>query len=1104
MTPGRGKDLVALAALSAAALLGAWLFLRTRLELGAAWTDGVRRWGTTSGEEIRHAIWDRPRPWPGSEDGRDPALSPDGRWLVFAVGERGLNAELWAAELEGDGPLEAHPLAGLNSPVDDLAPVFAAGALYFASDRTGGAGGLDLWRVPYRDGSFAAPEPLEPGINTPADECDPAPLPGTDALLLSSNRSRAARADFELYRAERDASGGGFRCSPLDELNTPFDEREPALAPDGRCLYFSSDRGGQRGFDLWRSVRADERWLPPEPVPNMSGPLSERGPFVSADGFELWLELETEPGARALARARSLELFRLPPPRLSLQELLLLAAFLLLALLAFLSKRWRALDILYKCFLVSLLLHLLLLLYLRTVHPRSKSFERGGEEESVHRVRLAPEESGPAGGPGLQAWRGLEPPRDAPERELFATPIEAAAAPPPLALPSPARPLAPAPERAESALEPASLDHSGTAPELADREAPAARFDARTPVLALEARASASPPVSNDAAEPARVSSSSAAPAAPRPAPAAPRLEVPQASARTLGRESAPAPRTESAPLPGRRAAPETRLAGPPERFESPTGTPPAFELSAATPGAPRERGPADASRRAFPAQSPAASPSTSGLPVPAPPASEHAAGVSVPGFEPSLARSAESAAPAALRTPEPGEAPPAAGPGASAALDLTAGLAGASPSPASASREPAAAPGRLAGLPARERAAPEARPLELAPPPESSAPADEAPPRLARTPYQNRFGQQKLRALEEYGGGVETERAVAAGLAYLARIQHREGCWGERSDAHSKYLDVRIGKTGLALLAFLGAGHVPGGATEHTDAVARAVRFLLAVQDGSSGHIGQSCSYGHGIATYALAECFALTHDERLRGPLEHAIGQILRNQSREQDPRFFGGWGYYFADGHTWNGDSWPRTSITAWQVMALESARLGGLAVPEAAFEAAREFVLGAWDARRRAFRYDHDPERLSSAYPILPASTPAALFALSLLDVELDRAELVQARRFVLARVPDGYRYTGDDDFVARAQGNLYFWYYATLAMFRVGGSEWETWNEAMKETLLAAQTEDGSWQPIDTYAEYAGDADEERTYTTAMCVLSLEIYYRYFTPLLQVR
>ncbi|HEX6882330.1 MAG TPA: prenyltransferase/squalene oxidase repeat-containing protein, partial [Planctomycetota bacterium] len=467
----------------------------------------------------------------------------------------------------------------------------------------------------------------------------------------------------------------------------------------------------------------------------------------------------------------------------------------------------------------------------------------------------------------------------------------------------------------------------------------------------------------------------------------------------------------------------------------------------------------------------------------------------------PELARApAASPAATALRAPDPPAGEPAQ-PAPSARFDATADLA---PRSSTASPRTPSAPTR----PDLAEAAPvpvAPAPLALsAPPPPAASERPGAAPRLAETPYRNRFGAQKLRALEEHGGSAETERAVAAGLAYLARIQERNGAWGQRSDAHSKYLDVRIGKTGLALLAFLGAGHVPEGDTEHAGVAARAVAHLLAAQDAASGHFGSSCSYGHGIATYALAECFALTGDERLRAPLERALEEILRHQSRVEDPRFLGGWGYYYADGRVWNRDEWPRVSVTAWQVMALESARLGGLGVPDQAFEAARAFLRNAWDPRARAFRYDHDPERLSSGYPILPASTPAALFALSLLGVDPAGEELAAARRFVLTRAPDGYRYTGDDDFVHRARGNPYFWYYATLALFRVGGSEWERWNRALQETLLPAQEPDGSWRPLDVYAEYAGDEDDERTYATAMSVLSLEIYYRYFTPLLRVR
>ena len=44
----------------------------------------------------------------------------------------------------------------------------------------------------------------------------------------------------------------------------------------------------------------------------------------------------------------------------------------------------------------------------------------------------------------------------------------------------------------------------------------------------------------------------------------------------------------------------------------------------------------------------------------------------------------------------------------------------------------------------------------------------------------------------------------------------------------------------------------------------------------------------------------------------------------------------------------------------------------------------------------------------------------------------------------------------------------------------------------------------SWRPISIYArQYAGDDGSDASYATAMNVLSLEVYYRYFTPLLDV-
>ena len=49
----------------------------------------------------------------------------------------------------------------------------------------------------------------------------------------------------------------------------------------------------------------------------------------------------------------------------------------------------------------------------------------------------------------------------------------------------------------------------------------------------------------------------------------------------------------------------------------------------------------------------------------------------------------------------------------------------------------------------------------------------------------------------------------------------------------------------------------------------------------------------------------------------------------------------------------DRWPRMSVTVWQIMALESARISGLSVPDDVLRRARAHVSRAWDDRRGAF-------------------------------------------------------------------------------------------------------------------------------------------------------
>lgn len=68
--------------------------------------------------------------------------------------------------------------------------------------------------------------------------------------------------DRDLYMSTIGADGVWAKPANLGRIvNTPLVELSPFMAPDGKTLYFSSNRpGGIGGFDLWLTRRLDETW----------------------------------------------------------------------------------------------------------------------------------------------------------------------------------------------------------------------------------------------------------------------------------------------------------------------------------------------------------------------------------------------------------------------------------------------------------------------------------------------------------------------------------------------------------------------------------------------------------------------------------------------------------------------------------------------------------------------------------------------------------------------------------------------------------------------------------------------------------------------------
>jgi len=107
---------------------------------------------------------------------------------------------------------------------------------------------------------FGAPQPVPELVFADASTVDG--FLSDDGLTLFYVTGPAF-GPADLYVASRRSVADRFELpTPLDELNTQSDERDPWLSPDGHELYFSSDRAGPYAIYVAQAQREPESATP--------------------------------------------------------------------------------------------------------------------------------------------------------------------------------------------------------------------------------------------------------------------------------------------------------------------------------------------------------------------------------------------------------------------------------------------------------------------------------------------------------------------------------------------------------------------------------------------------------------------------------------------------------------------------------------------------------------------------------------------------------------------------------------------------------------------------------------------------------------------------
>ena len=170
-------------------------------------------------------------------------LSPDGKTALWFSRNRPGGPggyDIWVSRHDGQRWQPATPVS-FNTPGRDFDPAFSADGhvVYFCSDRAGGQGGDDLYRVSMgSDGRFGEPENLGPAVNSAADEFAPMLSPDGRTLLFSSDRAGGA-GGHDLYSAAM-IGGVAQPARPLaGGINTAAQEFDATFLGDGRTVVFA-------------------------------------------------------------------------------------------------------------------------------------------------------------------------------------------------------------------------------------------------------------------------------------------------------------------------------------------------------------------------------------------------------------------------------------------------------------------------------------------------------------------------------------------------------------------------------------------------------------------------------------------------------------------------------------------------------------------------------------------------------------------------------------------------------------------------------------------------------------------------------------------------
>lgn len=257
---------------------------------------------------------------PVNTEGNEGAASftPDGQFVFFTACSRrdGYgDCDIYVSRLEGktwSKPRNLGPT--INTPAWESQPCISndGKTLYFASSRSGGKGGQDLWYSTIQNGVWAEPQNMGDLINSPGNEVSPF-LHADGKTLYFSSSGHLGYGGLDLFMSRKTDAGWSKPENLGSPLNTSSDEGNIFVNAKGTMGYINSTREGGAGRSDIYSFELDEQ-IQPDFTTYVRGFVREKGSGKPLASKVLFINIETGDTIRSVFSNKSTGKFLLTLP----------------------------------------------------------------------------------------------------------------------------------------------------------------------------------------------------------------------------------------------------------------------------------------------------------------------------------------------------------------------------------------------------------------------------------------------------------------------------------------------------------------------------------------------------------------------------------------------------------------------------------------------------------------------------------------------------------------------------------------------------------------------------------------------------------------------